>query len=245
MSYLEEKRRTRIGQSGRCRWPLSLAALGIAVLRGVAAAAGPGAGWSEDFSRGLEQWWTEGAEHVWVEDGRLRVWSDPTEPNGKSHMATVWCRRALPANFEFEADAHVESSASATNNINLFLSYSDPTGRPLEETRDTRQSADYKLYHSLNGYIVTFLNDKGRARVRLRRCPGFELLAETHAGECRTGVTYRLMVRKEGGTLAFSVDGKELARATDPRPWPGGLLGLRTYRTRLWCDNVVVRPIGQ
>jgi hypothetical protein len=70
------------------------------------------------------------------------------------------------------------------------------------------------------------------------------LLAEHKEGECRAGVTYRLNVRKRGGEIVFAVDGRELARANDPNPWGGGLLGLRTFRTELWWDNVRVRPLG-
>ena len=42
----------------------------------------------------------------------------------------------------------------------------------------------------------------------------------------------------------FAVDGRELGRATDPNPWGAGRLGLRTYRTELWWDNVRVRPLS-
>lgn len=201
-----------------------------------------GRDWQEDFSAGMERWWSEGGERVWVADGRLHEWADkPDQPGGG--VATVWCREPLPADFECEVEAHVVGSSIEANNINLFFCYSDPSGRPLEETREARRSADYRLYHALNGYIVTFLNEDGKARIRLRRNPGFNLLAEERVGECRAGTTYRLKFRKQGGELVFSVDGRELARFTDPGPWRGGLLGLRTYRTNLWWDNIKVRTL--
>jgi len=198
----------------------------------------------EDFSRGMGGWWTEGGERVEVVDGRLDVRADnPQAPGGG--VATVWCRTPHPADFALELDAHVVSSSLDANNINLFLSYADPSGRPLEETREARRNAGYNLYHQLTGYIITFLNDPegaGRARVRIRRNPGFRLLAETFAYHCRKGVTYHLGVVKRGGEIRFSVDGRELLRATDPQPLGGGLLGLRTYRTCLWWDNVRLTP---
>lgn len=200
-------------------------------------------GWTEDFSPGMANWWSEGGERVWTEHGRLNMAADaPQKPGGG--VATAWCRHPLPADFELEFEAHVTASTTAANNINLFFSYSDPSGQLLEETRATRASAAYHLYHRLNGYIVTFLNEAGKARIRLRRNPGFVLLAERHEGECRVGVTYRLSVRKRGGEIVFAVDGRELGRASDPNPWGAGLLGLRTFRTELWWDNVRVRPIG-
>lgn len=208
----------------------------------------------EDFSRGMDHWWVEGGERVWVEDGRLNVKADNPEIAGGA-TATVWLRTPHPASFELEFDAHVIASTLDVNNINLFFSYSDPAGTPLEETRGSRQTAGYDLYHKLNGYIITFLHepataagkvasgDSEKARVRIRRDPGFNLLAQTYTYHCRQGVTYHMTVLKRGGEIHFSVDGKELLRATDPNPLGGGLLGLRTYRTWLWWDNVSMRAL--
>jgi hypothetical protein len=39
------------------------------------------------------------------------------------------------------------------------------------------------------------------------------------------------------------VDGETLLEADDPEPWQGGLLGLRTYRTFLWWDNLRLNSI--
>ena len=189
----------------------------------------------EDFSAGMDRWWVEGGDRVWVEDGRLHVDADRS-------VATVWCRTPHPPDFQLDLDAHVVSSSVDANNINLFFSYSDPAGRPLEETRESRRTAGYDLYHKLSGYIVTFLNDTQaeKARVRIRRDPGFHLLAEKFGGECRAGVTYHLRAIKRGGHIAFQVDGREVLKAEDSNPLGAGLLGLRTYRTNLWWDNVRV-----
>ena len=205
----------------------------------------------EDFSAGMGNWWVEGGERVSVEDGRLLVQADnPDVPGGS--VCTVWCRTPHPADFELEFDVGVVRSSLDANNVNLFLGYSDPSGTPLHETRGTRATAAYKLYHELNGHILTFLNDfrgeggkhadgSTKARIRIRRCPGFELLAETYAGRCRAGETYHVKVTKRGGTIVFYVDGREMLRAKDPTPPGAGLLGLRTYRTVLWWDNIRLR----
>jgi hypothetical protein len=201
----------------------------------------------------MENWWTEGGERVWVEDGRLHIKADdPKIPGGS--VATVWHRAEHPGNFELELDARVVSSSVDANNINLFFSCSDPSGRPLESTRDARRTADYGLYHKLNGYIVTFLNDmegaggtapdgSRKARVRIRRNPGFKLLGETFTYHCRRGVTYHLRLTKRGGDIRFAVDGRELLRATDPQPLDGGYFALRTFRTWLWWDDIRLRPL--
>lgn len=202
----------------------------------------------EEFSRGMENWWVEGGEQVWIENARLMMRSDGPDPDHGS-VCTAWCRIPHPPDFVLELDAHVVSSKTNSNNINLFFCYSDPSGVPLFESRHTRRNADYGLYHQLNGHIITFLNDSAannegrtpappRARVRMRRCPGFNLLKETFDYHCGQGVTYHLQVIKKRGHIAFSVDGKPILEAVDPEPLGGGLLGLRTFKTFLWWDNI-------
>ena len=184
-------------------------------------------------------WWSEGGEKIWAENGRIFIKADnPAVPGGA--VATVWFRQPHPADFQLDVDAHVISSTIGANNINLFFCYTDPAGRPLEETRETRRNAEYDLYHKLNGYIVTFLNDAGTARVRMRRNPGFQLMNEVHRGQCRAGETYHLRVVKRGGAIEFWVDGEKMLEGRDPQPLGEGLLGLRTYRTYLWWDNLKV-----
>lgn len=220
---------------------------------GLAVVLAAAAGFHEDFSRGMENWWVEGGERVWVQEGRLHVKADNPKTAGGG-VATVWCKIPHSGDYELEAEAHVVSSSIDANNINLFLNYRDPSGRPLFETRASRATADYKLYHNLEGYIITFLNDakaeggrnpdgSTKGRIRVRRCPGFELLSEKFEGECRQGVTYKLRVRKSGGDITFYVNGQEVLRARDSQPLGEGLLGLRTYRTYLWWDNIRITPL--
>jgi hypothetical protein len=220
---------------------------------GLAASWLAGSGIKEDFSSGMDQWWPEGGERVWVEDGRLHVKGDNPQVRGAG-AATVWHKTPHAGDFRLRLDAHVVSSSIHANNVNLFFCYSDPSGRPLYETREARRSGDYPLYHKLNGYIITFLNDYGassgrypdgstKARIRIRRNPGFHLLAEKFDFHCREGITYRLAVVKQGGAIRFSVDGRELLGATDPNPLGEGLFGLRTFRTHLWWDNIDLQPL--
>ena len=208
----------------------------------------------EDFSASMANWWVEGGERVWVEDGRLHMKADnPKVPGGA--VATAWLRTPVTGDFRLEVDAQVVSSSLDVNNINLFFCYSDPAGKPLEATRESRGGAEYNLYHSLNGYIVTFLNDAAaegglypdgstKARCRIRRNPGFHLLSETFDGRCRQGTTYRVGIEKRGGNIDLSIDGRSALRAVDPEPLREGLIGLRTYRTYLWWDNLRVTSLA-
>lgn len=208
----------------------------------------------EDFSTGMADWWVEGGERVWVAEGKLHVKADPPD-KGPGYVATVWCKTPVPANVKVEFDACVVHSAIEVNNINFFLCYSDPSGQSLFQTRESRKSGGYKLYHSLNGHIFTFLNDpkkqggshadgSAKARMRMRRCPGFHLMTECYDYHCKTGVTYHVTITKRGGNLTFGVDGRVYLCGQDPNPLPAGLIGLRTYRTELWWDNIKVTALG-
>jgi hypothetical protein len=208
----------------------------------------------EDFENGMDNWWVEGAERVWVEDGRLHVKADPPEGSDAPFVATVWCRTPIEGNVRIEFDTHVVSSSTDANNINLFMFFSDPSGAPLYDTRADRADAEYAKYHRLNGNIITFLNEPAAAaatpegetppaRIRIRHCPGFELLAETYNYRCRQGETYHVTVERRNDFIRFFVDGRYLLGVRDAEPWPSGLLGLRTFRTHLWWDNIRVTKL--
>lgn len=191
-----------------------------------------------------DDWWVEGGEKVWVEDGHLRMKADPAERNGPGYVCTAWNKQWISGDVQVDFDAHVIRSTPAANNINFFLYYTHPSGRGLYETRNERIDGGYKHYHDLNGYIFTFLNagreneGDSRARFRMRRCPGFQLLTETYDYHCRAGVTYHVTLRREGAQLTLAVDGTVYLSAEDPDPWREGLFGLRTFHTDLWWDNI-------
>jgi hypothetical protein len=207
----------------------------------------------ERFDTGMENWWVEGGRRVWVEGGRLHVNTDVTDGQ-PGYVATVWHREPISGDVKVSFDAHVVSSNIHANNINLFLFYSDPEGRPLEESAAERANAVYDKYHSLNGYIFTFVNERGKAapavapeqgaaRTRIRRCPGFELLTETRDDHRRANRTYHFQIARRGTKLTVRVDGELLLSAEDPQPHRTGLLGLRTFRTHLWWDNIKVERL--
>ena len=196
-------------------------------------------------------WWVEGGQQVAVEGGRLRVRANPSEARGSGHVCTVWNKKPLTGNFRFECDTQVLASTIEANNINFFLLYTDPAGRPLYETRSSRSDAGYAHYHELNGYILTFLNDfrveagthpdgGTKARFRMRRCPGFNLLTETYGSDCRQGKAYHVSITRIGELMTFAVDGAVYLEGRDPEPWSSGILGLRTFQTDLWWDNLKV-----
>jgi hypothetical protein len=207
----------------------------------------------EEFSGNMNSWWVEGGERVWIEDGRLYV-KAMGDKGPESRACTVWCKRVFPDNIRIDFDAHVVSSSVNVNNINLFFCFSDPAGKSLFFTREERNTATYKFYHQLNGYILTFLNDRKKragtyadgsswGRFRMRRCPGFHLMTEKYAYHCRQGRTYHIAIIKRGSQISYSVDGSVYLEGYDDQPWRSGQIGLRTYKTFLWWDNIRVTEL--
>lgn len=207
---------------------------------------------AEGLIHGSHDWWVEGGERVWVEEGRLYVKADPEDENDPRYVATVWCRTPISGDVRIEMKAHAIDSSVGANNINVFFFYSDPSGKPLFETRGDRSDAAYRYYHDLNGYIITFLRDRHQeegltpdghphARFRLRRCPGFELVDETFDPMgVKTGQTYELTITRRDGVITFAVNGENYLEWEDEDPLQEGLLGLRTFRTDLWWDDIRV-----
>jgi len=207
-----------------------------------------------DRSAPPDDWWVEGGERVWIEDGHLRVKADPPGARDPGYVCTVWHRKVFAGDLLVAFDAHVLSSSVDANNVNFFLFYSDPSGKDLYDTRASRADAAYSHYHDLDGYIITFLNDvegeggraadgTTKARFRMRRCPGFQRVDEAFDYHCRRGVTYHVTVTRRAGRLTCAVDGKVFLDWTDDVPLREGHIGLRTYRTDLWWDNLRVEQL--
>lgn len=50
-------------------------------------------------------------------------------------------------------------------------------------------------------------------------------------------------MERRGTHLSYAVDGVVYAEADDPEPLRGGHIGLRTFHTQLWWDNIVVTAL--
>lgn len=193
-------------------------------------------------------WWIEGeaaGARARIADGRLLV--DTTEPRGST--ATVWLDRDLPRDVEVSFDVHVVGSIREANNMNLLLHFRDPGATSPFATRAERADGRYAHYHSerLGGTIITFLanGEPENARLRVRMVPPFDpVLHESKGYHARVGQTYRFEIVRQGDRLRVRIDGREVCNTVlpdNPAGSPGGYLGFRTWRTKLWWDNLIVR----
>jgi len=191
--------------------------------------------------------WYEGTSKVGINEEEGYLYTDCNmDGNGETFTtSTIWLNKVFEGDIRFEFDAHVLKSEGDKNNMNFFLFYSNPGEKSLPETQPDRNSGNYSYYHSLNGYIFTYIANGQTipARIRLRDNPGFHLLAETYAYEAQQNKTYHIRIEKIGSKLSFSVDGKTYLAATDTNEvseHQKGYIGFRTWKTELWWDNLVV-----
>jgi hypothetical protein len=193
-------------------------------------------------------WWHEGSKAVRIEKGRLRADAN-LDNNGEDYGAsTVWLDKTFGGNIRVEFEAHVLTSDGDKNNINFFFLFSDPSGRPLLQTQNERADGQYGKYHKLNGYVFTFLanGNPNEARFRMRDDPGFNLLQENFAYECRQNKTYDITITKMGNRITYAVDGTVYLEFVDEAANPehkSGIIGFRTWHTDLWWDNLKVTEL--
>ena len=193
-------------------------------------------------------WWCEGSQAVRIEKGCLRADAN-LDNNGEDYgTSTVWLERTFSGDLRVEFDAHILASDGDKNNINFFFLLSDPSGRPLMQTRTDRADGEYGKYHRLNGYVFTFLaeGNPDEARFRMRDDPGFNLLQENSAYECKQHKTYHVTVTKEGSRITYAVDGTTYLDKVDEAfnaEHKSGIIGFRTWHTDLWWDNVKVTKL--
>ena len=189
--------------------------------------------------------WSEGSKAVWIEKSRLRADAN-LDNNGEDYgTSTIWLDKTFSGDIRVEFEAHVIASEGDKNNINFFLLFSDPSGKPLRQTKADRADGQYGKYHKLNGYVITFLanGNPEKARFRFRDDPGFKLLQEEFTYECRQNKTYHITVTKKGNRIMYAVDGTVCLDKIDDTANPehkSGIIGFRTWHTDLWWDNVKV-----
>lgn len=185
-------------------------------------------------------WWSEGCSAS-IKKNRLFVDAD----TASYRSSTIWLDLNLSGDVQIDFDVRIVSSSDTANNINCFFMYSHPDGNHLRNSFEDRISAEYKMYHNLNGYIFTAVanGDEQNARFRFRDNPGFNILAENFTGELKIGKRYHIRIMKISNRFQYWKDGIIIIDAIDDKFNPvcnSGLFGFRTWHTSLWWDNLVI-----
>jgi hypothetical protein len=181
-----------------------------------------------------QRWTIEGHADVSVAENELHVATKPAVDD-TNPGATLWWHEELPADvlIEFMAGAELPAEDNAAN-LNLILQARESDGSPYRPGR----SGKYDEYHSLPNYILTLTGGFQEGWARVRRNPGFGLLAENRAIRSELGKNYHVRVALTGGRIRCWINGRLIHDVRDASPLPGGRLALRTWRSRVWWSDV-------
>lgn len=194
----------------------------------------------ETFDGGWEnRWFTEGNAAIASRDGRLHVATSTT--SGEEPAATLWWREVLPENvmIEFTAGAELSAEKNAAN-LNVILHAREADGSPYRFGRSGR----YPEYHGLPNYIFTLTGGFQEGWARVRRNPGFSILAENRDIRSEPGNIYRVRVVLAEGRIRYWLNGRLVHDARDPRPLSGGHFALRTWTSRVWWSDLRISALS-
>ena len=177
----------------------------------------------ENFEGPVDRWRFDGRGRVWVEDGRLQMSADGFE-------STAWFTEEIQGNLVIRYQARIVDPVDR-DNINLFFLATAADGGDILTVPLTGR---YSEYHELPNYIWTFTS----GHTRLRRDPGFQLLSEDKQTVPEPNTDYDLAVTIRDGMIRCFINGRQVHAYQDPKPHTKGKLGFRTFRTRLWWDNL-------
>ncbi|MCW5977109.1 MAG: hypothetical protein KIT09_03490 [Bryobacteraceae bacterium] len=181
--------------------------------------------YQEDFEGVADRWRFDGRGRQWIQDGRLQMSADGFE-------CTAWFTPEIEGDVAILYQARILEPAG-DRNINLIFRAAGPDGGDVLRVPFT---GAYNEYHKLPNYIFTFTGTHSR----LRRDPGFELASEDKTMLPAPDRTYDFAVGARGGAIRCWVNGRLVHSYDDPNPHSGGKLAFRTFRTRLWWDNLKV-----
>ena len=188
-----------------------------------------------DFSK-------NGEGHVYIEEDKLYL--DDTR-YGKG--LTCWLKKEFSGNIEISFDACAVEPEFASN-INFFFAAKPIKGQPADLLTF---SGSYAQYHEkAQMYIVTmtgdFENIHGKSNIgysRLRKDPKFVLLSETYDIKTRLNKLYQFNIKKTDKDISVKINNKLIHHYEDEGIYESGLLGFRTYYTKLWIDHFTVKRI--
>ena len=193
--------------------------------------------YEHNFKNGMDAWITEGTAEVTIVNGNLQVNSSDSVLPG----STVWHNKVYPGNIKINYSACLLPPLNCSN-INIFFNFEDRDAINEERVR----TANYGIYHEYKTNILTYLNEgDGTTRIRLRKCPGFKLLEEVRLdGEIPLNDVQQLEIILLDGLILFKANGTALLKYFDPEPYTGGMIGFRTWKTKLWWNDFKVSKIN-
>lgn len=197
--------------------------------------------YTSDFSKmkSIDNFSKNGEGSVYIEKNKLFL-DDTQHGTG----LTCWLKKEFTGDLEISFDACAVEPCFASN-INFFFYAKPIQGASLDLLNFTGSYAQY--HEKAQMYIVTqtgdFENVRGKSNIgysRLRKDPGFELINETYDIKTVLNELYRFYIKKKGKEISVIINDQLIHRYEDENPYESGLLGFRTYYTKLWIDHFKV-----
>ncbi len=186
---------------------------------------------AQPFSDGFDApelrdaWKPTAPEAVRVEQGALVV--------ERLHNRPVWLTRPLGRDAVIELDVWTD----------------DPRGDIKLEAWGDGSSAyrgDLRLQYTATGYVFIFGGWKNTSSVIARGNEHAAGNAVRQGAAVEPGRRYHFRITRQGGRIAWEVDGKPFLTLEDTQPLHGPrnqYLGLSGWETKVHFDNVTVRPL--
>lgn len=152
---------------------------------------------------------------------------------------TLWNKMEFPKNLivRYRVRAEGKKEDNKTN-FNLFSHAKGIDGKSLLVGKDSKRSGAYSQYHNIPNYISTFTFKHSR----IRKDPGFILLSDTKESSVKEK-TYQIVYTVSNGRIRYYVNGKKVHDVTDDNPLTEGKIGIRTWDTEAWWDDIEIGMI--
>lgn len=152
---------------------------------------------------------------------------------------TLWNKMEFPENLIVKYTVRAEGKKEDNKtNFNLFSHAKGIDGKSLVIGKDSKRTGAYSQYHNVPNYISTFTFKHSR----IRKDPGFILLSDSKESSV-TEKTYQIVYAVSNGRIRYYVDGKKIHDVTDDSPLEGGKVGIRTWDTEAWWDDIEIGMI--
>lgn len=180
-------------------------------------------GFRDDFDRDElgELWHNTGAGWRIVE-GQLNIRNARNRP--------LWLRRVLPRDVRIELDARSESPEGDIK-VEVF---GDGTSKAVSDS------------YTATSYVIIFggWHNSTNAIARMDEHGSDRVVGQQLAVE--PGRTYHIKIERQGGQIAYWVDGRQLVTMDDADPLYGpghDHFGFNDWQADVWFDNLVITPL--
>jgi len=173
----------------------------------------------------------EGQARISFPEGRMRMENAMAAENGQKANYVLWCPE------EFPADVRITWEFRPIKEPGLCILFFSAAGRNGEDLFDEKlaeRTGEYPLYHhgDINAFHVSYFrrkepDERAFHTCNLRKSYGFHLTAQggDPIPDAREALMpYRMEVRKEKNTVAFSINELEIFRFEDDGETYGPLL---------------------